>query len=387
MSNVMTTDDLSMLPRLLPTKTSKPFRIFMLLALLAVVAGPGVGGAATTPGTPAPDTRPAPGALGASGNGRWQFASATGLYVVDPGVGEISIQGATPGSVPLVSVSLNKGAPPADTTITLNGVKLVRWAGNPTLQWTVDPAGPQPIVGSGGFIELVASDGSGRQRQMVLQCPSDLSMLSSPAIGSSLSNNASVQLSFASTIVLNPAGIAALAGVFPSAMLVGYNPATGAIVRGALGQALIGAGQLGVTVPILARTTAPEYLMDVRWPGTWQQDGETGAFCGLAKRWAYTNDTAVEPAPIVASLTPGAGPAGGGESVTIDGAALASVTSVTFDGAVAPIVSRSDASVTVTTPAHEPGTVTVIVASPGGMATTSYTYLAADPARHRAARH
>jgi hypothetical protein len=379
----MTTDDISMLPGLLGQKTTRLF----LSILLAAAVGAGMANAATTPGTPAPDPRPAPGALGASGNGRWQFASATGLYVVDPGVGEISIQGATPGSVPLVSVSLNKGAPPADTTITLNGVKLVRWAGNPTLQWTVDPAGPQPIVGSGGFIELVASDGSGRQRQMVLQCPSDLSMLSSPAIGSSLSNNSSVQLSFASTVVLNPAGIAALAGVFPSAMLVGYNPATGAVVRGALGQALIGAGQLGVTVPILARTTAPQYLMDVRWPGPWQQDGETGAFCGLAKRWTYANDAAVEPAPIVASLTPSAGPSVGGESVTIDGAALASVTSVTFDGAMGPIVSLGDASVTVTTPAHEPGTVTVIVASPGGMATSTYTYVAADPSRHRAARH
>jgi hypothetical protein len=37
----------------------------------------------------------------------------------------------------------------------------------------------------------------------------------------------------------------------------------------------------------VAATTAPAYLMDLRWPGQWIIDGETGGFCGLAKRWAY----------------------------------------------------------------------------------------------------
>jgi len=365
--------------------------ILFLQLFLAIAVMAGSASAATTPvapGTPAPDPRPAPHVLGASGDGRWQIGSATGLYVVDPGSGEIALQGATAGSVPLVSVSLNKGIPPADTTITLNGVKLVRWAGNPQLQWTVDPAGPQPIVGSGGFIEIVATDGTGRQRQMVLPCPSDLALLSSPSIGSSLASISTVQISFASTLVLNPAGIAGMAGVFPSATLLAYNPSTRAVTRGALGQALIGAGQLGVTVPIVGRTAGPAYLMDVRWPGPWEQDGETGAFCGLAKRWTYTNATVADPAPIVVSVSPGSGPAAGGESVTIDGAALASVTSVTFDGLTAPIVTLSDASITVTTPAHLPGTVGVLLTSPGGIATSTYTYVAAEqPGRHRAAHH
>ena len=364
----------------------------LFTALLAVVLGAVSAGAATTPvppGTPAPDLRPAPAApIGASGNGRWQFGSETGLYVVDPAVGEISIQGATPGSVPLVSVSLNKGAPPADTTITLNGVKLVRVASNPLFEWTVDPAGPQPIVGSGGFIDLVASDGSGRQREMVLPCPSDVNMTSIPGIGSSLASSSSIQISFARTIVLNPAGIPSLAGVFPSATLVGYNTATGALVPGALGQNGIGAGQLGVTVPIVGRTTAAAYLMDVRWPGLFQLDGETGVFCGLAKRWTYTNEAVVDRQPIIANVSPSAGTTTGGASVTIDGAALASVTSVTFDGAAATIVSRSDASITVTTPAHAPGAVAILLTSPGGFATSTYTYVAPEqPGRHRAARH
>jgi IPT/TIG domain len=361
---------------------------FLLLALLlgAAIAGPA--SAANPPGTPAPDPRPAPAPIGASGNGRWQFGSATGLYVVDPGVGEIALQGATPGSIPLVSVSLNKGAPPADTTITLNGVKLIRWSGNPQLQWTLDPAGPQPTLGAGGYIDLVASDGSGRQREMVLPCPSDVAMISSPLIGSSLASDSPIDITFAKTVVLNPAGIPGLAGIFPEATLVGYNTTTGRLVPGSLGHALIGAGQLGVTVPVLGRTSAPAYLMDVRWPGPWQIDGETGAFCGLAKRWTYRNDTAADPAPILAGVSPSSGPAAGGETVTIDGASLASVTSVTFDGAAATIVALTDASITVTTPAHTPGTVAILLSSPGGIATSTYTYIAPEPTlRHRAARH
>jgi hypothetical protein len=377
----MTTTDLS-------TPGPKPSFLLLNILLAAAIA---IGSARaatppTPPGTPGPDTRPAPGPLGASGNGRFQIGSATGLYVVDPGTGELAIQGATPGSVPLISVSLDKGAPLADTTITLNGVKLVRWAGNPLFQWTVDPAGPKPVAGSGGFLDIVASDGTGRQRQMVLPCPSDIAMLSSPAAGSSLGGSSSVDLTFDRSILLNPPGIPAMAGVFPSAVLVGYNPATGAVVPAALGQKLIG-GQLGVTVPILARPTTADYLMDVRWPGPWQQDGETGAFCGLAKRWTYATDAVVNAPPIVASVSPASGPAAGGQSVTIDGAALAGVTGVTFDGAAASIDSITDASITVTTPTHQPGTVSILVTSPGGIATSSYTYQAAEQPRRRAARH
>jgi hypothetical protein len=39
-------------------------------------------------------------------------------------------------------------------------------------------------------------------------------------------------------------------------------------------------------LPVLP-TTAPAYLLDLRWPGPWVIDGQTGGFCGLAKRWTY----------------------------------------------------------------------------------------------------
>jgi len=240
------------------------------------------------PGTPTPDPRPAPGPLGPSGNNRWQIGSPSGLYVVDPAAGELAVQGATAGSPPLVIVNLDKGMPPADTTVTLNGVQLIRWSGNPDFIWTLDPAGPQPVVGAGGFIELVATTASGgRQRSLVLPVPADLTLGSDPAPGTSLGTAASLTLTFPASLVLNPPGIPGLAGVYPEAFLLGYDPATRTLVSSSYGQALIGAGQLGAIVPVTAAASG-QYLLDLRWPGLWQPDGETGAFCGLAKRLNYS---------------------------------------------------------------------------------------------------
>jgi hypothetical protein len=281
---------------------------FLLHGLLAAVLGAfaAKGGdlaAVTAPGTPPPDPRPAPGTIGGSGNGRWQFGTLTGIYVVDPAVGEIAIQGATSGSPAFVVVNLDKLPPPADTTVSLNSVLLVRASGL-SASWTVDPAGPQPIVGTGGFITLVAASASnGSQRQLILPCPSDIAMTSTPPIGSSLAGHASVQVAFAASLVLNPPNIPGLAGVFPQATLLGYDPNTGRLPLGNLGGSAVGAGQLGVTVPISTPATTSQYLMDIRWPGLWvpDGDGETGAFCGLAKRWTYLNTSC--PAITVAPAT------------------------------------------------------------------------------------
>src|SRR5471032_834620 len=112
----------------------------LLAALLGTFTSKGADLAVIkAPGTPLPDPRPAPGPIGGSGSGRWQFATPVGLFVVDPAVGEIAIQGATPGSPALVIVSFDKGPPPADTTVTLNGVRLIHGFGSPAGPFTVDP--------------------------------------------------------------------------------------------------------------------------------------------------------------------------------------------------------------------------------------------------------
>jgi hypothetical protein len=242
------------------------------------------------PGTPPPavaDPNPPP--TGGSGSNRLQIGADPflGLYVVDPASGEPSVQG-------FVVVTLNFGALPAGALVTLNGVPLLR---DPSLNgnyWRVDAAGTQPVVGSGGRIVLVATatdpkDGKPVQRTLVLPCPDDVAVASTPAIGSALvpaaPPAAPLHVSTTVDLTLN-VGIAPLTGVYPKATLYGYNPATRALVSSGPPQ-FIAPGPVSLNVPVQA-TTAGAYLMDLRWPGHWVIDGETGGFCGLVKRWTYT---------------------------------------------------------------------------------------------------
>ena len=236
----------------------------------------------TPPGTPAPappDPNPPP--TGGSGSNRFQMGAAQGLYVVDPARGEPSVQG-------FLVVTLDKGAIPAGGTVTLNGIPMLR---DPSLNgsyWRVDPAGTQPVVGSGGRIVLVATvtdAGSVVQRTLVLPCPADVAVASTPPVGAALAVGTPVHLTTTADLTLN-VGIAPLAGIYPQAMLWGYDPATRALVASGSPQN-IPPGPVSLDVPVLA-TSAAAYLLDLRWPGHWVIDGETGGFCGLAKRWTYT---------------------------------------------------------------------------------------------------
>ena len=238
------------------------------------------------PGTPppaSPDPNPPP--SGGSGSNRLQMGAdpLLGLYVVDPAKGEPSVQG-------FVVVNIDKGPLPTGAVVTLNGVPLLR---DPTLNgnfWRVDPAGNQPTVGSGGRIVLVATatdpkDGKPVQRTLVLPCPDDVAVASTPGIGSAIAVGTPVHITTTVDLTLN-IGIAPLTGVYPQATLNGYDPATRALVASGSPQN-IAPGPLNLNVPVLA-TTAGSYLMDLRWPGQWVIDGETGGFCGLVKRWTYT---------------------------------------------------------------------------------------------------
>lgn len=233
------------------------------------------------PGTPAsapPDSNPLP--VGGSGSNRWQIgAVGGGLYLVDPAAGEASVQG-------LVIVTLDKGFPPSDTLVTINGVALMHAPLADSRYFLVDPNGPRPPVGAGGRMILAAASASaGVQRQLVLPCASDVALDSNPASGASLTGVPSLQLTFPSNLTLNPGGIVALAGITPSVMLGGYDPVTRTFTAGSPNG--IGAGQLGVTIPV-GVTPAAMWLLDIRWPGLFIADGGgSGAFCGLAKRWVY----------------------------------------------------------------------------------------------------
>ncbi len=233
------------------------------------------------PGTPTPATAdPNPLPVGGSGSRRWQIgAVGGGLYLVDPAAGEASVQG-------LVIVTLDKGFPPADTVVTINGLALVHAPPSDDRYFKVDPNGTQPPVHPGGRMILAASSASaGVARQLVLPCATDVAVGTTPAVGASLATVTNLQLTFSSDLTLNPAGIVSLAGITPTTMLGGYDAATRTFTAGS--PHAVGAGQLGLTFPV-GTTPAQTWLIDLRWPGLFIPDGgDSGAFCGLAKRWTY----------------------------------------------------------------------------------------------------
>lgn len=99
----------------------------------------------------------------------------------------------------------------------------------------------------------------------------------------------------------------------------------------------------------------------------------------------YTDATAftfVTPKPNLISVTPATGTTAGGTVVSISGHFLTTPSSVTFGGAAATNVTVvSPTRITVTTPAHTAGAVTVVVTTPGGSATkaTAFTYVKPRP--------
>jgi hypothetical protein len=241
------------------------------------------------PGTPppaAPDPNPPPN--GGNGSNRFEMGAAQGLYLVDPAKGEPTVQG----FVVVTLGSAGGGLPgnaPADTVVTMNGVSLLR---DPALNgnfFRLDPAGPQPRIGWGGEMVIVATgtdpkDGKPIQRQLVLPCPNDIQVTSAPDIGSVITGVPSLHITSPSDITLN-VGVPLMANIFPTAQLFGYDRASRTLAPSGTAQ-IIAPGPLDVTLPVTA-TAADAYLLDLRWPGVFILDGQTGGFCGLAKRWTY----------------------------------------------------------------------------------------------------
>jgi hypothetical protein len=241
------------------------------------------------PGTPPPASpNPAPLPVGGNGSHRFEMGAAQGLYLQDPAAGEPTVSGFVVVNLAASGGGLPGNAPP-DTVVTLNGVRLLR---DPNLNgnfFRLDPAGPQPSIGWGGQMVLVATgtdptDGKFIQRHLVMDCPVDIPVTSAPGIGSSLAGAASVNVTSPADITFN-VGIPLMASIFPQAQLFGYDRASrGLLPSGAAVN--IAPGPLDVTVPVTP-TAGNAYLFDLRWPGVFVLDGQTGGFCGLVKRWTY----------------------------------------------------------------------------------------------------
>ena len=266
-------------------QTSAPSTVTVTVYPAGAVAPP-------PPGTPLPAPPAAPLPVGGSGSHRVEMGtdlSTGGLTIVDPASGEPTVEG-------FVVVSLAFGPAPADATVTVNGVAMKRLPGN-GLFWQLDPAGPQPVVGSGGQLVLVATatdpqGGKSIRRALVLPCPADIPVTLTPAPGSPLVPATSLNLTSSSEILLNQ-GVPLFAPYGPKVTLWGYEPATRALVAYG-GPRVIGtAGGFNLDVPVCpgagacAATTAGGYLLDLRWPGPGVLDGQSGGYCQLAKRWFF----------------------------------------------------------------------------------------------------
>lgn len=86
--------------------------------------------------------------------------------------------------------------------------------------------------------------------------------------------------------------------------------------------------------------------------------------------------------PTLSGISPASGPTAGGTSVSLTGTDFTGATAVTIGGTAATGVTVNSAtSITATTPAHAPGTVDVVVTTPGGTATltNAFSYAAPTP--------
>jgi hypothetical protein len=268
---------------------SKVLGVPMVLAVSwASLSGCG-GPAATTAssgaaGTTAPST--------VSGSKGFQIGANQGpggtLYLNDLAkAGELPISGLVVVEDPHNLPTLN---PPADTVVTLDGVQLVHAiiGGTPAPHYfTFDPAGPQPTVASDGFLHITASSaGAGAERVLNLACPPAIAVTLSPAPGSSLSGVSTVRLDWASgALPVQGRDLSAFGLTAPSVSLLGFDAATH--VMSPTGSSLsLAPDATGVTLPVVS-TTASGYVVELRYPGVFFIDGETGGACGRTQRFVY----------------------------------------------------------------------------------------------------
>jgi hypothetical protein len=197
------------------------------------------------------------------------------VYVLDPPLaGEPVFDGT-------IEVVVEGKAPPADTVVELNGVALVRETRNDDGDrfWHVDPAAPPPVR-TDGTVRITARSGS-LTGTIDLSCPVDIAMSSSTPAGASLSGSTALVLGWGDALPVNT--------VKPAfASLRGLDLATSTPSPVVLAHRLLPRGAVETTLPI-EETTSSGYVVEMRWQGTLQRNGNSDGFCGRAKRLVYAN--------------------------------------------------------------------------------------------------
>ncbi|MEO7015324.1 MAG: choice-of-anchor G family protein [Leifsonia sp.] len=130
----------------------------------------------------------------------------------------------------------------------------------------------------------------------------------------------------------------------------GFTGATGVTFDGTPGTAFTIVNDTTITVTTPAHVAGPSSVV-VQSPN------------GNSSPGAFTFD----PTPVITGLTPTHGPETGGTTVTITGTGFTGSTGVTFGGTPGTVFTvLNDTTITVTSPAHAPGPVAVVVQHPNG---------------------
>jgi len=222
------------------------------------------------------------GGTGGGGGGGMQIATQHGLYLVDmPQPGEAATQGY------VLAMLSGSHFTPADTVVTVNGVPLVHAAGLASAWFIVDPQGAQPAVGVDGLLHIVASSASAKAtRALDLACPSRVVAATNPAPGASLAGAAVLDMAWTplpQNVPLFTTGSFSMDP--PIARLFAYDLASGTIA-GFVGQSFL--GQESTSTSIAVQPTASSgYVAELRYPGVYNLDGNSGGYCGRAQRYTY----------------------------------------------------------------------------------------------------
>ena len=166
--------------------------------------------------------------------------------------------------------------------------------------------------------------------------------------------------------------------------ITSISPLTGSS-NGGTSVVITGSNFVGVTGVSFGGTSASSYTVN----SSTQITALTPARAVGVAQVQVTNPagTAVAPVsfnyfapPTITSISPNTGSNVGGTSVTITGTNLTGATAVTFGGVNATsFIVNSSNQITAITPVGAIGTVTLQVATPGGAATSSYTYSVSAP--------
>jgi len=218
----------------------------------------------------------------AQGGGNLQIATTSGLFVIDhPASGEPSVVG-------MVLVMAGHAYPPADTIVTINGVRLSGpIPGLAPRYWQVDPAGPQPVVGADGFLHLSATSSAG-SRALDLPCPPIVAVTTDPAAGASLAGLTTLTQSWTDALPAYASTEAAFGIAPPNATVRGYSAETNALGQVTGFQYAVATAPGSITLGVSA-TPSSGFLSELRYPGAYLLDGNSGGACGRAVRTFFTN--------------------------------------------------------------------------------------------------